>query len=73
MKTLGQIAFEAYVKAVGGKTYDEKLIPTWENLTKGQEARDAWEAAGAAAFAGLSVNSDDPIAVVAEDWHDHQL
>jgi hypothetical protein len=43
-KTLGQIAFETYSNKALGKTYDDKPIPTWGKLTKGQEARDIWEA-----------------------------
>ena len=31
-KTFGQIAFEAYSESVGGKTWDGKEIPPYEDL-----------------------------------------
>lgn len=43
--TLGQTAFEAYKRQVGGVTYDGKPIPDWENLTGGDKMRAAWEEA----------------------------
>ncbi len=52
-KSLGQIAFEAYVEAAGGKTYDAKPIPTWENLT--DVVRDGWETAVIAAWGELEI------------------
>ena len=45
-KTYGQIAFEAYSKERSGKTYDEKPIPTWEELKP--EIKQAWNTAGEA-------------------------
>lgn len=39
----GQRAFEAYRKAVGGKTYDGKPIPDWNTVTP--IVRRGWEAA----------------------------
>lgn len=48
MKTLGQVAFEAYREKVGGQTYDGKPIPLWGELS--ERIRQAWEvAAGAVA------------------------
>lgn len=44
--TIGQIAFEAYSKAKRGKTYDNKLIPHWNDV--GEDVRQAWEAAAQA-------------------------
>lgn len=51
-KTLGQVAFEAYNEAKGGKTYDGKPIPPWETLTDetGLAVRAAWEKAVGAAI-----------------------
>lgn len=46
MKTLGQIAFEAYKKFVQDQTYDEKPIPAWNELT--DKVRGAWDAAAIA-------------------------
>jgi hypothetical protein len=43
IKTLGQIAFEAYAKAKQGVTYDAKPIPEWDAL--GDDVRAAWDAA----------------------------
>ncbi len=43
-KMLGQIAFEAYVNAVGGQTYDGQPIPGWEDLSgDGDKTRAAWQ------------------------------
>jgi hypothetical protein len=41
-----RIAFEAYGVSVGGKTYDGKDIPKWENV--GKKVQDAWRAAAVA-------------------------
>jgi hypothetical protein len=30
---MGKIAFDAYAEAVGGKTYDGKPIPKWDDLS----------------------------------------
>lgn len=43
---IGRIAFQAYSDEMGGKTYDGKDIPKWENV--GQKVQDAWRAAGVA-------------------------
>lgn len=45
-KTAGQVAFEAYNEAKGGRTYDDKPIPPWSDV--GEAVRSAWEAAAAA-------------------------
>lgn len=37
---LGQIAWDAYAKAVGGKTFDGKPLPAWEGL--GPAQRQGW-------------------------------
>ena len=37
---LGRTNFEAYNLSAGGLTYDNKPIPTWQNLT--QKVRDNW-------------------------------
>lgn len=44
--SIGQIAFEAYSKSMGWKTYDGKDIPQWENLSS--EVQKAWGAAARA-------------------------
>ena len=46
VETMGKIAFDAYVKAVGGKTYDGKPIPKWEDLSI--PIRQAWSKAARA-------------------------
>lgn len=46
MKTfvqLAQSAYEAYCKQAGGKTFDGKPLPTYEEL--GAERQACWEAA----------------------------
>lgn len=44
--TNGQIAFEAYSKSMGGKTYDGKDIPHWEDISP--KVQEAWGAAASA-------------------------
>lgn len=44
--SLGQIAFEAYSKAMQHKTYDGKPIPHWAELS--EAVRNGWEAAARA-------------------------
>lgn len=46
MKTLGQIAFEAYVKQKGNIAHDGSRIPEWELLSP--EVIAAWEASAQA-------------------------
>lgn len=46
MKTLGQIGYEAYAVATGGKTWDGRDMPTWEQvLASGTKVAVAWAAA----------------------------
>lgn len=42
-ETLGNIAFQAYTAAVGGRTHDDKAIPKWDDLTV--TVRTGWEVA----------------------------
>ncbi len=56
-KSLGQIAFEAYSKQVGGKTYDNKPIPQWENLSP--EVQRGWEAAAQAVTASVAAGDGE--------------
>ena len=43
---IGRVAFEAYAKSVGGKTWDGKDIPAWE--TVGKVVQDGWRSAAVA-------------------------
>jgi hypothetical protein len=45
-----QVAYEAYAKFTGGKTFDGRDMPTWNNLT--DRIRDAWRAAISAVTGG---------------------
>lgn len=48
-KSLGQVAFEAYCTAVGGKTFDGKPIPGWDELHGDRlKVQGGWEAAAQA-------------------------
>lgn len=49
MKTIGEIAFDAYTASKQGTTFDGRPIPKWSEL--GDPVRNAWEAAGEAAHA----------------------
>jgi len=46
MQDLGQVAWEAYAKTVGGKTFDGKDLPKWHELGDRQKA--GWHAAAQA-------------------------
>lgn len=47
--SLGQVAFEAYCDAVGGKTFDGKPIPGWNELHGDRlKVQGGWEAAAQA-------------------------
>ena len=49
LKTLGRVAFEAYCVAVGGRTFDEKPIPGWNELHGDRlKVQGGWEAAAQA-------------------------
>lgn len=43
MRNIGAIGYEAYAKKTGGKTYDGRDMPKWEELP--EKIQDAWEAA----------------------------
>jgi hypothetical protein len=48
-KSPGQIGYEAYAQSTGGKTWDGKPMPTWEQvLASGTKVAGAWEAAAQA-------------------------
>jgi hypothetical protein len=46
VRTLGQIALEAYAEARRGVTFDGRPIPVWAGI--GDDVRNAWEAAALA-------------------------
>ena len=40
----GEVAFNAYRRAVGGKAYNGEPLPTWDEVkAKTPRIRDAWE------------------------------
>lgn len=51
-KTLGQIGYEAYGSSTGGKTFDGRDMPTWEEIVLREGATPkvtkAWEDAAKA-------------------------
>lgn len=48
-KSKGQIGYEAYAAFTGGKTFDGRDMPTWEQVqASGTKVAGAWEAAAAA-------------------------
>lgn len=59
---LGRIAFEAYVSAVNGVTYDNKPIPKWDDLP--DHVKKGWGAAGLAATTAIDVR----LAIVLDQW-----
>lgn len=69
-KTLGQVAFEAYSAAVGGKTYDGKPIPQWHEVRA--EIQQGWEAAAKVAAYTIREKSTAPGEVITAEeqvWH----
>lgn len=51
-KTIGQIGYEAYAVSTGGKTFDGRDMPTWEQVVaSGTKVAKAWEDAAAAILA----------------------
>lgn len=50
-KTMGQIGYEAYAESTGGKTWDGRDMPTWEQIREREgdvpKVTRAWEAAAA--------------------------
>lgn len=65
-KSLGQIGYEAYAESTGGKTWDGKPMPTWEEIeARTPHVAKAWEdatrAAGkiAVSYAWLALEDED--------------
>ncbi len=54
--TYGQIGYISYAANTGGKTFDGRDMPTWEDLP--QRIRDAWEAATEAAVQRFAIDND---------------
>lgn len=52
---LARLLWEAYSKKAGGKTYDGKPLPTWDDL--GEDRQICWIAAAAAAKSALQESS----------------
>lgn len=50
--TYGQIAYEAYADSTGGKTFDGRDMPKWEQLP--ERIQLAWSAATRAVMAATS-------------------
>lgn len=53
---LGKVNYQAYGLSVGGKTYDGRPIPKWEDL--GQKIQEGW-VAGAEAVAQSYLGSKE--------------
>lgn len=58
-KTFGEVGYEAYAESTGGKTWDNRDMPKWSDLTPRIVA--AWEAAGAAISAQARRASDEDL------------
>ncbi len=49
MKSSGQVGYEAYMASTGGKTWDGKPMPTWDEIkARTPHVAMAWEAAAQA-------------------------
>lgn len=71
MSELGRIAFEAYSKSVGGKTYDNKPIPAWDDLT--DQVRAGWTTAAAEVAERLSQITQAAVGMALDDWANRTL
>lgn len=56
MKSLGQIAYEAYCIKVNGLSYNSVVLPMWDCTTDG--IRDAWQFAAQAVMLKLAVDKE---------------
>ena len=59
MSDLGRAGYEAYTKSTGGKTFDGRTMPTWDELPAHISA--AWAAAAEAVVAAHNQAADDNI------------
>lgn len=56
MESLARVAYEAYAEKTGGKTWDGREMPAWDDLP--QQTRDAWDAATQAAVKALKSKAE---------------
>lgn len=62
MSELGQIGYEAYAASTGGKTYDGRDMPTWEQVQeRTPHVAKAWSDAASAIFVQHSLNVADEL------------
>ena len=64
-RSFGQVGYEAYGATAGWKTFDDRPMPTWEQLgasATGQETRRRWEHAAIAICDAMvaAVAADEP-------------
>lgn len=50
MEDAGKVGYEAYAKFTGGKTFDGRDMPKWDDLT--ENIQNAWRAAAHAILSG---------------------
>jgi hypothetical protein len=55
--TSGQIGYEAYARFTGGKTFDGRQMPKWDELPA--NIKDAWDAAATSIKAGAVMADRD--------------
>lgn len=48
---LARLAYEAYGESTGGKTFDGRQMPDWDDL--GEKIQTAWVAAAGAVFTAI--------------------
>jgi hypothetical protein len=56
LKTAAQTGYEAYAKYTGGKTFDGRSMPTWDELPP--NIQGAWRAAVGAVLATAHVTNE---------------
>lgn len=57
MPDLAKLAYEAYATSTGGKTWDGRDMPAWEDL--GRTIQTAWDAAAQAVLGAVSGDEDN--------------
>lgn len=57
--SLGRKGYEAYAKATGGKTFDGRDMPTWEQLP--ERIVNAWNAAAVAIAEEVLITTGEPM------------
>ena len=60
-KSLGQVGYEAYAVRTGGKTFDGRAMPTWEEIgVNTPHIQRAWNTAASAIRIAVIAEDNEP-------------